>query len=400
MLLENNTMFLEESMILLEDNTMLLEESMMFLEDGLMENSLLWYWFVNIYGVGLKTRHQLLDVFGHPGVIWDLPESEIGAYLTQKQYHSFKKSKDRKRIQSSYDRLLRQGIRFLSVEDDDYPQRLKYIPLFPHGLYLKGRLPEPSYPLLAVVGSRTPTSYGKSVASYFVKKLSRAGIGIVSGLACGIDTIAHHNALYNDQYTLGVLGGGIDSIYPKDNFNLYYEMYERGGVLSEYNLGIPNLPGYFPVRNRIISGISAGTLVVEAGERSGSLITADLALEQGKEVYAVPGRVTDPLSRGCNGIIAEGARLILDPGEIIEDFITQYHLQRSTQEKDHKSQPDFENDLERQIYSLLDVSVPKSPNEIKQYVETDFSQLLRILLNMEMKQLVRQEGHQWFVKIL
>lgn len=364
-----------------------------------MDNLYLWYWFVNIPGIGVRTRHHLLDMFGHPKVIWDLPFSEVSIYLTKKQYHSFKYSKNPEKIYLSYKKLRELNIHFVPVEDKSYPKQLKNIDTFPHALYVRGRLPDVSLPLLAVVGARNPTAYGKEAASYFVKELAGAGIGIVSGLASGIDAVAHQSALQSNQYSLGVLGGGIDTIYPRENFSLYFDMYQRGGVISEYNLGTANLPGYFPERNRIISGMSSGVLIVEAGEKSGSLITADLALEQGKEIYAIPGRITDPLSRGCNNIISQGARLVRHPKEIIEDYMEQYHINTSPDET-MNSNLTFENELEEQVYSILDVAIPKSPNEIKQYMKIDFSLLLRILLNMEMKQLIRQEGHQMYVKIL
>lgn len=365
-----------------------------------MNTVLLWYWFVNIPGIGLKTRHHLLDILGHPKIIWDTSIKELKMYLTGKQLDAFIRSRNPEKIVSSYYSLIKQNICFLSVEDEEYPKVLKNISDFPHGLYLRGKLPTPSLPLLSVVGSRTPSAYGKSVTGYFVKELSRAGIGIVSGLASGIDTAAHRSALINHQYTLGVLGGGIDTVYPRENYELYFEMYQRGGVLSEYNVGTANLPGYFPVRNRIISGLSKGVLVVEAGERSGSLITADLALEQGREIYVIPGRINDPLSCGCNALIKQGARLVTTPEEIIEDFSQQYFIQKKYSDQTLKAPVSFDSEEEKEIYSILDLSVPKSPNEIKQSIEIDFSKLLRILLNMELKQLIRREGNQFYVRNL
>ena len=162
------------------------------------------------------------------------------------------------------------------------------------------------------------------MAEQFAGELSRRGIQIISGLAAGIDAAGHRGALQAGGYTLGILGGGIDTMYPRANYFLYRQMYERGGVLSEYNLGIPNSPGLFPIRNRLISAMADGVFVLEAGEKSGSFITIDQALEQGKDVFALPGRISDPLSEGCNRLIAEGAVLVQRPEDIAAPLLEKY----------------------------------------------------------------------------
>ena len=178
----------------------------------------------------------------------------------------------------------------------------------PDLLYYKGRFPDFSKPVLAMVGARKATIYGRNMAREFASELTGYGIQIICGMAAG-------------GYTAGILGGGIDSIYPRENFNLYQKVCKTGGIISEYNVGIPSQKGMFPMRNRIISGMADGVFVVEAGERSGSLITADQGLEQGKDIFALPGRITDRYSQGCNYLISLGAILVRSPEDIAEIIV-------------------------------------------------------------------------------
>ena len=166
------------------------------------------------------------------------------------------------------------GVRFVHWESPEYPRKFRQLFDPPYGIYVKGRLPAEDMPVLGMVGSRAATPYGLHMAQSFAESLALQGIQIVSGLAAGIDAASHRGALRAGGYTLGILGGGIDSMYPRENFSLYMQMYERGGVLSEYNLGVPNSPGLFPLRNRLISGIADGVFVLEAGEKSATEFTA------------------------------------------------------------------------------------------------------------------------------
>ena len=193
----------------------------------------------------------------------------------------------------------------------------------PDILYVKGILSKKLniYNMnIGVVGARNASVYGRELASFFGRELAKEGINIISGLALGIDGMSHRGALYAGGYTVGVLGCGIDVIYPRENAELFFEMYKNGAVISEYGPGVIPNPGFFPIRNRIISGLSDGLLVVEARKKSGSLITADLALEQGKQVYAIPGRITDKSSECTNNLIRQGAMCVVSPKEIIEDL--------------------------------------------------------------------------------
>ena len=212
------------------------------------------------------------------------------------------------------------GCRFIPMNHPDYPDRLKDIHDPPLFLYLKGRLdPHDSY-AIAMVGARRPTPYGRRVAEMLACELSSAGFTIVSGMARGIDSVAHRAALKAGGRSIGVLGCGIDIVYPGENAPLFTEMAERGAIISEFPVGTGPEKKNFPQRNRVISGLSLGTVVVEAAERSGSLITTRFALEQGREVFAVPGDINSEMSMGANNLIKQGAKLVTTAGDILEEF--------------------------------------------------------------------------------
>ncbi|MFZ5898253.1 MAG: DNA-processing protein DprA [Bacillota bacterium] len=218
------------------------------------------------------------------------------------------------------ERLSRKGIRFVTWEDSDYPGRLRHIFDPPAVIFYKGRLAPEDDLAVAVVGSRRCTYYGRAVAGDLGEGLARAGVTVVSGMARGIDSAAHRGALKGGGRTIAVLGTGLDVVYPRENTKLMHEIAENGAVLSEFGLGVQPEPWHFPVRNRIIAGISCGVVVVEAAERSGALITADLALESNRDVMAVPGPVTSPTSRGANKLIKQGARLVEDVEDILDEL--------------------------------------------------------------------------------
>lgn len=212
------------------------------------------------------------------------------------------------------------AIRVLRQQDREYPQRLREIPNPPKELYVLGRVPEEQIPAVAIIGARDCSEYGKYVASGLGAALGHSGIQVVSGMARGIDGIGQEAALDAGGSSFAVLGCGVDICYPAGNRRLYEKLRTGGGILSEYPPETPPRPGNFPPRNRIVSGLSDAVVVVEAREKSGTLITVDMALEQGREVYVVPGRVTDPLSSGCNRLLNLGAGLLLDQVEFMEEL--------------------------------------------------------------------------------
>lgn len=234
--------------------------------------------------------------------------------------HQIIKRLNPQQVQADKQKRIADQIEFVSFLDEEFPTVLHHIPDPPAMLFYKGDITLLNTPLLAIVGTRKATRYGESACQYFASGMSKRGMVIVSGMAIGIDTLAHRFALETGSPTVAVLGCAIDQIYPKQNTTLYRRIVQNGLILSEYPPGTKLHPGMFPDRNRIISGISQGVLVIEAAERSGSLITADHALEQGKEVFAVPGSIFSPASIGPHNLVKQGAKLVTDCQDIVDEF--------------------------------------------------------------------------------
>ncbi len=286
-----------------------------------------WVWLSECREVPLSLRLRLLEHFGSPENIY---YAEEGDYLlvegmTRKAAAvlSDKGTEAADRILGECERL---NIRMLTMQDADYPLRLRNIYEPPCLLYVKGRLPEIDEEVaVAAVGSRDATPYGIETAEALSFAMAKQGALIVSGAAQGIDSAAHRGALRAGAKTVAVLGCGADVVYPAGNGSLYLDIAASGALVTEYPPGTPAIGAHFPVRNRIISGLCLATLVVEAGERSGALITAHTALEQGRDVFAVPGAINAPMSRGCNRLIAEGAAaLVTDSSDILREYEAGY----------------------------------------------------------------------------
>ena len=285
------------------------------------------------------------------------------------------------------------SIRYLSEKTEEYPDRLRNIINQPEGLYVLGQLPEKGEKIVAIVGARECSYYGESAARYFAGQLADAGVGIISGMARGIDAAAHQGALEAGGKTYAVLGCGVDICYPKSNRELYAKICVQGGIISEYSEGTPPLAFHFPMRNRIISALSDAVLIVEARKKSGSLITAELALEQGKDVYAVPGGIFDPLSEGCNHLIAQGAAIAFRP----EDILTDMGIFTKNSEKKKEKNNFSLATREKLVYSHLCL-LPKSVDALGREVEMPVEELLPILLELEMGGYAREVAKNHFIK--
>ena len=257
------------------------------------------------------------------------------------------------------DDLERTGIRYVTYFDEKYPDRLKDISDYPLVLFYRGHLEytEAEY-AIGIVGSRRPSFYGLNTAEEFASELARKKIVVISGMAYGIDSKAHQATMKANGKTIAVLGGGVDICYPTVNFDIYQEMCENHLVISEYAPGSPHVSKNFPTRNRIISGLSDGILVVEAALRSGTLITADFALNQGKQIYAVPGRTSDILSKGSNNLIKQGAILTDSPVDIMTDMYGAEIVQKkrkSTKTEKRKSEKNVKNltGIQKKLFGML-----------------------------------------------
>lgn len=273
-------------------------------------------------------------------------------------------------------------IQYIRQEDADYPEKLKVHRRMPKGLYVLGRLPDPVRPAVAVVGARRSDGYGNETARLFARELAWNGVQIISGMAWGIDGMAHEGALEAGGDTFAVLGCGVDVCYPSGHRNLYQKLLEEGGLLSEQPPGMPPKAGHFPARNRIISALSDLVLVVEARERSGSLITADLALEQGKDVFAVPGRVGDTLSRGCLELIKQGAGLADSPETILEALGIS---NRQNREREKILLAKEENI----VYSWIRLQ-PVSLEELVKKTGMPVRKVIQILVELELRGCIRE----------
>ncbi len=282
-----------------------------------------WLRLLETPGVGWESARRLLSHLGSPQAVFDLPGQAWRELLTPTQRAALAQPPPHlaELVSQTWAWLQADPAHhMLLLSDADYPPALLQTADPPLLLYLHGRREMLAKPALAVVGSRSPTAQGHDNALAFARELSRAGLTIVSGLAVGVDGAAHQGALQGQGGTIAVLGTGLDQIYPKRHAALAREIVLNGLLISEYSLGMPPLPPNFPRRNRIIAGLSIGCLVVEAAVKSGSLITARLASEAGREVFAIPGSIHSPLSRGCHALIRQGAKLVETAADILEEL--------------------------------------------------------------------------------
>lgn len=358
----------------------------------------------------------LLDFFQNPAAIWnatldDLKESELPPAQIDSFLEYRKKFPDAP--EKMFEHCHARNIHLITIRDEIYPDSLRQIKNPPTILFYYGTL-DPSAKRVAMVGTRRVTSYGRRVANELAEFLARAGFTIVSGAAAGIDTSSHWGALKTGR-TVAVLGCGIDSVYPKENRELLKKISERGAVISEYSPFTPPNAGFFPARNRIISGLSFGTIVVEASERSGAIITADLARQQGRDVFAIPGDVDAESMRGCHRLAQRGAILIAKPQDVVDfyegklKFEGDVKISRQTEsspeiliEKDTKDQNPIQStqvsDTEQKILDALS-SAPISVDEIINQTQISVGKIMQYLLTLENSGLILKDDLDRYVKI-
>ena len=279
-----------------------------------------WLRLTLVPGVGGEARRALLKTFGLPQAIFDASQRALSAAVDLALAERLLRHECSADVEAALDWAGQPGNHLLTLVDQDYPQNLLSSDDPPILLYAKGNTSTLNRPMLAVVGSRNATAQGERDAEAFAKALGDAGLTIVSGLALGIDAAAHRGALETPAGTVAVIGTGADRLYPARNEALARRIADKGVVLSEFPLGTPALASNFPRRNRIIAGLGLGCLVVEAAPKSGSLITARLAAESGREVFAIPGSIHSPLSRGCHQLIRQGAKLVESAQDILEEL--------------------------------------------------------------------------------
>ncbi len=361
----------------------------------------------SIMEIGSARIRGLVEYFGDAQVAWEMPSMWREAIrLSADEYDNIMLAHRATDLDALYEQFLDTGAKIVTEEDDDYPHLLRYINDAPYMLYYKGTLPKESDLAIGIIGARRATAYGKEVAEFFGRELAQAGFWSISGLARGIDSCGHRGSLAGGGKTIGVLGCGIDVVYPRENKALFEEVAESGCVITDFPMGMQPLAKNFPVRNRIISGMSNGIIVVEAMLKSGTKITVDYALAQGKNVYAVPGSIFSPLSKGTHHMMKSwGAKMVTEIGDILEDFpnpmleFGEVHVPSSQGNlfvpKFESVQTNYSPDEEK----LLDIlGTQRHFNDVAVMMELDAGSLATLLTMCELKGYINRLDGQYYIR--
>jgi len=359
------------------------------------------YWIAlsMINGIGGVLTKNLFNRFQNPEDIFKAPGKELLKVegIKGRNVESIKSFEDWETIEKELAKIEKRRIKLLALNNPAFPPALMQTYNPPPILYMRGEILPKDNLSIAIVGSRIPDRYGRSMAESLSGELASMGVTIVSGLARGIDSIAQSEALKRGGRTIGVLGCGLDTVYPPENRKLYKEVSQNGAVLSEFPLGTPPIAQNFPRRNRIISGLSLGVVVVQASEKSGSLISASFALDQNKEVFAVPGNADKKLSRGTNWLIKKGAKLV----ETVDDILSEVEALRGFQSADTLDLGLIEKNTsslsenQREVFSVLKRE-PIHIDEIIRLTGIESSNLLSVLLTLELNDFVIQLPGKYF----
>lgn len=377
-----------------------------------------WLYLSRVKGMESGRRRILLDMLGTPEEIYKAGEAVLRSIPLLEDFHigqllDYRNTDYEKELES----FTKAGIGFVTVDEKEYPGRLRDIPDAPPFLFFKGELPKRDKPAVAMVGSRKCSIYGREMCLKFSESLAVAGIDIISGMAAGVDGFAHRGAIKAGGKTYAVLGCGVDVCYPAMNRDIFDTLSGKqdrirtdktesdgdnvksyGGIISEYYPGDKALPYNFPQRNRIISGLCDILLVVEAGKKSGTFITVDHALEQGREIFAIPGRIGDTVSDGCNSLIKNGAMMATEPDDIIEELKNHYEMLLTVEKKKKKTVKEKLSGEEKEVYDRLE-PVPIGINEISGLTGVGFDRLSMILISLELKGLIKEVGKNLYIKI-
>lgn len=372
------------------------------------------YFLCSIPMIGGVRAGQLIARFGTPRAVYEAATGALRECVSDSVAEAMEQQKKSGEWEREYEQLEEKQIHFLLPQEEGFPRKLWEIPDPPYGIFYRGRLPQETQPAVAVIGARECSEYGRYVAEELGQYLGSVGIQVISGMARGIDGISQQAALSAGGTSYGVLGCGVDICYPSQNRRLYEELLQKGGLLSTYVPGTKPLPQYFPPRNRIVSGLSDALIVIEARQKSGTLITVDMALEQGRDVYVVPGRITDRLSDGCNRLLTQGAGVFLSPESFVEEFLRAWEEKQGFssefadgKKRRKKKRAKVRNTAKvklpkeslRKIYELLE-PVPKTSEDLLQELwemgeYMDIAALNRGLMELELLGFARESapGH-------
>ena len=346
------------------------------------------FWLCSIHGLGLLAIRKLRKIFPTAEEIYHATEERIRGVdaLKRREQDLILGARDQKSWETEWKNITEKGIQFVSFFHEKYPESLRNLYQPPKKLMIKGKLPSKERISIGVVGARNCTPYGRDMARMFGYRLAKGGVQIISGMALGIDGWSHQGALEAGEDTFAVLGSGVEVCYPVRHRGLYESIQKHGGVFSEFPPYARAQPAFFPMRNRIISGLSDGILVVEAREKSGSLITADAALEQGKDVFVIPGRIGDELSVGCNRLIRQGAVPVLSP----EDILEYYGLDKNEKTVSVRG-------MEQKVLEYIGAK-PIHMDELVKVLEVTQTDLMKCILKLEKKNLVEETSRGYFMK--
>lgn len=339
-------------------------------------------WLSRVEGIGFKRANQLLEHFGSAEAIWYAEPEEIRQVLPDKMGEVLLTSRDEDQLNEWIIELEEKQIDFYSYWHPRYPKLLKEIYHPPMGIYVRGELPDDEIDTVAIIGARKCSRYGATVAYEIAKDLGKTNVIVVSGMARGIDSEGHKGILDGGGKTIAVLGCGVDICYPSENRELMERIVENGCVLSEYPPGMPAVPGNFPARNRIIAGLSKMVVVVEAGKKSGTLITADMALECGRDVYVVPGNVTSALSYGTNALIKQGCPIITEGKDILISLGIAY--KKEEKEKFKSKAAENISAEEKEVYDLIEEETPISAEALCRKLQKEIQEVQYILSLLEL----------------
>ena len=374
-----------------------------------MREELLYLWYGMMSRMTNTVKMNIVMHYGGLGNLWEVSESQLREDLTAKQADAILEYRNEALVLDYREKLRKDKVEYIYPGHPAYPVKLYDIPDPPLVLFARGdiELLKNDDKAVAVVGARKASVYGRTVADRFVSDMVCAGVTIVSGMALGIDGMAHRAALKAGGRSVAVLGCGINVVYPKENYDIYHDICSGGGVvLSESGLDVKPDAFRFPYRNRIISGLADGVLVVEAREKSGSLITADQALEQGRDVYVIPGRVTDSGSAGCNNLIRMGAECVMNAGDILESLgLKEAVYRKNTDDKLHicgLAEPDFNKNLlaptQKKVYSCVRLE-SRHVDDICMETGISVSEVTQILYDLERMGLVKQLMRNYYTRV-
>ena len=338
------------------------------------------YWFARLKGISAREKCRIRSLVGSAKALYYIEEKELEKYdVSDKVRQIILRQDSMEKLQLDYEELVRKKVRFVTMTENTYPSRLKQIASPPYALYYKGKLPSERQKTVAIIGARECSEYGRTMTREYANELAKQGIQVISGMARGIDGVAQKSALEAGGESYAVLGCGVDICYPREHYTLYQDIEANGGILSEFPVGTEPLKQHFPARNRIISGLSDVILIMEAKEKSGSLITADMALEQGKDIYALPGLATSTL---------------ISP----KDFLMELGICDNSRMKNLTENKIILESDENIVYSCLDFQ-PKNPGYISAVTKLPIQTIMDVLIRLQLKGLIREVSKNNYVTI-